>query len=170
MKKSITFSLPAEAVQGASEAILLGDFNNWNPEYAPRLERQEDGSYTVVTELEAGRTYHYRFLLNNGNWVNDYSAQHYENVPGFYIDNCVINVPEATEVEHKATQPVSTVKPADTNAPATPAVKKATKKAPAKDEAPAAKKAKSADAKTTPVTKADKAVKTTKKSASKAKK
>lgn len=170
MTKSITFSLPAEAIQGASEAILLGDFNNWNPEYAPRLERQEDGSYTVVTELEAGRTYHYRFLLNNGNWVNDYSAQHYENVPGFYIDNCVINVPEATEVETKATQPLATVKSADTKASAKPAAKKTTEKAPAKDEAPVAKKTKSAEAKTTSVTKADKVAKATKKAAPKAKK
>ncbi|MEO6135596.1 MAG: isoamylase early set domain-containing protein [Ginsengibacter sp.] len=170
MTKRITFSLPAEAVQGASEVKLLGDFNNWNPENAPRLERQADGSYKAVTELEAGRTYHYRFLLDNGNWVNDYSAQQYENVPGFYIDNCVINVPEATEVKHKAAQPVSTVKAIEKATSTTPVAKKATKKAPAKDDALVAKKAKSVEAKSTAVTKADKPAKAAKKAAPKAKK
>ena len=159
MTKSITFSLPAEAVQGASEVKLLGDFNNWNPENAPRLERQADGTYKAAAELEAGKTYHYRFLLDNGNWVNDYSAQHYEYVPGFYIDNCVISVPEESEV--KATETATS---------ATPVAKKSTKRSPAKDGEPKAKKAKSAEAKTTPVTKADKPAKASKKADPKAKK
>ena len=30
MTTKIAFTLPAEAVEGASEVILLGDFNNWN--------------------------------------------------------------------------------------------------------------------------------------------
>lgn len=93
MTKNITFSLPAEAVEGASEAILLGDFNNWNPQKAPKLEKQPDGSYKAVAQLEEGKTYHYRFLLDNGKWVNDYHAQKYEYVPGLYVDNCVITIP-----------------------------------------------------------------------------
>ncbi len=101
MTKNITFSLPAEAVEGASEAILLGDFNNWNPEKAPKLEQQADGSYMAVAQLEEGKTYHYRFLLDNGKWVNDYHAQKYEAAPGLYVDNCVITVPRSAQENKK---------------------------------------------------------------------
>ncbi|MGN6195712.1 MAG: isoamylase early set domain-containing protein [Ginsengibacter sp.] len=101
MTKSITFSLPAEALQGATEVFLLGDFNNWNPENAPKLEKQQDGSYKTAAELEEGKTYQYRFLLNDGRWVNDYHAQKYVPVEGLYVDNCVITVPESKTEENK---------------------------------------------------------------------
>ena len=101
MTKDITFSLPAEAMQGASEAVILGDFNNWNPEHAPKLIKQEDGSFSVAVPLEEGETYRYRFLLDNEIWVNDYNAQSYEPVPGFNIDNCVITVAESTIEENR---------------------------------------------------------------------
>jgi len=104
MTKSITFTLPAEAIEGASEAILLGDFNDWNPEKAQKLERQPDGSFAAVAHLEVGRTYHYRFLLNDGRWVNDYNAQSYQNAPGLYVDNCVITISESGEEENKKEQ------------------------------------------------------------------
>jgi len=101
MTKNVTFSLPAEALQGATEAFLLGDFNNWNPENAPKLEKQPDGSYKTAAQLEEGKTYQYRFLLNDGRWVNDYHAQKYVPVAGLYVDNCVITVPESNPEENK---------------------------------------------------------------------
>ncbi|HEU5365920.1 MAG TPA: isoamylase early set domain-containing protein [Hanamia sp.] len=161
MTKSITFSLPAEAVEGASEAILLGDFNNWNPKKAPKLQKQADGSYKTIAELEEGKTYHYRFLLDNGKWVNDYHAQKYEYVPGLYVDNCVITVPQsATEnkkeqaTELKTANPKvvkakdsateeSSEKPESTKTKAPKKAKTTTEKA----ETPKAKKTKSVDAK-----------------------
>jgi hypothetical protein len=111
MKKNITFTLPAEAVQGATEAFLLGDFNNWNPENAPKLEKQPDGSFKTAAQLEEGKTYQYRFLLNDGRWVNDYHAQNYVPVSGLYVDNCVITVPESKSPEKKS----ASAKPAPAN-------------------------------------------------------
>ena len=104
MTKNITFSLPAEALDGASEAFLLGDFNNWNPENAPKLEKQKDGSFKTSTKLEEGKTYQYRFLLNDGRWVNDYNAQSYTAVAGLHVDNCVITVPVSKTEETKKAQ------------------------------------------------------------------
>jgi len=101
MVKNITFSLPAEALEGASEAILLGDFNNWNGDNAPRLVKQDDGTFSAVVKLEAGKTYHYRFLLDNNRWVNDYNAQRYEAVAGLHIENSVITVPDSVEHENE---------------------------------------------------------------------
>ena len=104
MTTKIAFTLPAEAVEGASEVMLLGDFNNWNPEEAPKLERQSDGSFKAIAHLEEGYTYHYRFLLNDGRWVNDYNAQSYVGIPGLHIDNCVITVPVSEPKENKITK------------------------------------------------------------------
>jgi len=100
MTSKIAFTLPAEALEGASEAILLGDFNNWNPENAPKLEKQPDGSFKAFAHLEEGHTYHYRFLLDNERWVNDYNAESYVAIPGLYVDNCVITVPVSQDEQN----------------------------------------------------------------------
>lgn len=170
MTKNITFSLPAEAVEGATEAILLGDFNNWNPEKAPRLEKQADGSFNAVARLEEGKTYHYRFLLNDGRWVNDYNAQSYVSVDGFSIDNCVITVQESLTEEHITGKPVkikagnkkaSKDESAHTHAKEDikPVTAKATKKTTAKAKGAKSTKAKSAEGKAQNAEKPAKAVK-----------
>ena len=93
MKKEITFSFPAEAMQGATEIYLLGDFNNWSVEDAIKFEYAMDGFFKAVAELEEGQSYHYRFLLDNGRWVNDHNAESYVVIPELYVDNCVITIP-----------------------------------------------------------------------------
>ena len=166
MTKNITFSLPAEAMQGAVEAIILGDFNSWNPENAPKLVRQEDGTFNAVVPLETGKTYHYRFLLDNTRWVNDYHAQKYEAVPELYIDNCVITVPEENKTKKSAVSknttkeieevtPVSNIKPV---------VAKTSKKVGTKEKSSKAPASKSVKAKATEA----KAPKTAKKNKPKA--
>lgn len=162
MKKNITFTLPAEAMQGATEGFLLGNFNNWNPENAPKLEKQRDGSFQTAAQLEEGKTYQYRFLLNDGRWVNDYHAQDYVPVSGLHVDNCVITIPESKAQKNKRAVPkpapantkvvkagtAKTQSPENTESEKTITVKKATSKPKAaKAEVPKAKMAKSIDSK-----------------------
>lgn len=104
MKKEITFSYPAEAMQGATEIFLVGDFNDWNIEDAIKFEYAMDGFFKAVAELEEGQTYNYRFLLDNGRWVNDHNAQSYVVIPELYVDNCVITVPFSVIEEMNVTQ------------------------------------------------------------------
>lgn len=180
MTTQIAFTLPAEAVEGASEAMLLGDFNNWNPEQAPRLERQADGSFKTVAQLEEGQTYHYRFLLNDGRWVNDYYAQYYVCIPELYIDNCVITVPVSEAKENKiAESPKESATGkkainAETGAKAEPVKTVSTKKPATKTKAPGSdtvivKKAKAA-VKKVDSKKVEKPEKVAKKAAPKSKK
>ena len=103
MTKKITFTLPAEAVAEATEGLLLGDFNAWNIEEGIALKKQKDGSLKAVVALEPGKTYQYRFLLNDGRWVNDYNAQDYTPVSGFHVENCLITVPEVLDIAPKLT-------------------------------------------------------------------
>lgn len=70
----VVFRLPAEA--GAPRAWLAGDFNDWSTDALP-LEPQPDGSLTVETVLEPGRSYRFRYYLGDGRWDNDWAADAY---------------------------------------------------------------------------------------------
>lgn len=103
MTTKVSFRLAAEFVANASEGILLGDFNNWNPEEGVQLRKEEDGSMAAEIALTSGRSYQYRYLLNDGRWVNDFSGTTtWVEAFGNYVENSVVEVPEVEEVK-KAT-------------------------------------------------------------------
>jgi 1,4-alpha-glucan branching enzyme len=79
----VTFMLPNEIADGAATASLVGDFNGWNPE-ATRMRRLKTGEFKVTVDLEIGREYQYRYLLDDGRWTNDDDADRYvpAGVPG----------------------------------------------------------------------------------------
>jgi 1,4-alpha-glucan branching enzyme len=70
----ITFTLPAAA--GARSVALAGDFNGWSTEQ--HLFHQDGhGKWTITVDLEAGRTYAYRFWVDGARWENDWRADAY---------------------------------------------------------------------------------------------
>lgn len=75
----ITFMLPKEAVTNAETVAVLGDFNNW--QNGVSLLKQKDGSFKTAVDLEKGRSYEYRFLINGEKWENDWSAEAYAPTP-----------------------------------------------------------------------------------------
>jgi predicted flap endonuclease-1-like 5' DNA nuclease len=91
--KKVTFTLPAEIVADASHGLLLGEFNNWDKDNGFSLKKGKDGSMKATLELEAGKRYEYRYLLDGGRWENDPSANDYAQVHGLDIYNCVVTVP-----------------------------------------------------------------------------
>ena len=93
MKTKIEFILSAEIVANATDGLLLGDFNAWNEENGIPLKKKKDGSFKATLELEAGQTYEYRYLLNDGHWVNDDRANSSAYAHGYQVENCVITVP-----------------------------------------------------------------------------
>ena len=102
--KKVTFILPADIVSDASNGLLLGEFNNWEKKSGFSLKKGKDGSMKAIVELEAGRSYEYRYLLDGGRWENDQTAEQYAMVQGFDIVNCVITVPvEETLIVEKPT-------------------------------------------------------------------
>ena len=129
MTTKVTFKLPAEFVDNASEGILLGEFNNWNHAEAVQLEKKEDGSMYAEIALTAGKSYQYRYLLNDGRWVNDNSSTTHTEVYGSTVQNCIIEVP-AVEKKKVAPKKVAVSKPAVslTKAPAEVVAKKVTAK------------------------------------------
>ena len=82
----VTFHMPAAI---AAETIhLVGDFNNWDEEATP-MQRRKDGSFRVTLELEIGREYQFRYLVNSTDWHNDWEADKYAPNP-FSGDNSVV--------------------------------------------------------------------------------
>jgi predicted flap endonuclease-1-like 5' DNA nuclease len=116
MEKKVTFSLSAEIVGEATSATLLGEFNNWDANNGITLKKQKDGSLKATASLEAGRSYQYRYLLNDGRWVNDERAENYVHANGFAVENCVITVTGEAEAEKpkKQKKAVAKAEKADT--------------------------------------------------------
>ena len=102
MTTKVTFKLPSEFVANASDGVLVGEFNNWNPAEGVQLQKKEDGSMFAEVALVAGKSYQYRYLLNDGRWVNDNSNTTLSDVYGQPVENCVVEVPV---VEKKAAAP-----------------------------------------------------------------
>lgn len=87
----VTFVLPNEIAADAREASLVGDFNGWDPR-ATRMRKLKSGEFKVTVDLEVGREYQYRYLLDDRRWTNDGHADRY--VPAGVADaeNCVVVV------------------------------------------------------------------------------
>jgi len=74
----VRFKLSKEQVNNARKVNLVGDFNQWN-ESETELKPLKDGSFNHTIELESGREYQFRYLLDSGIWMNDEEADHYVN-------------------------------------------------------------------------------------------
>ena len=85
----VTFTLPKEAVQTANTVALVGEFNNWNIVDGVELKKQKDGSFSTTIELEAGKEYQYRFLINGEVWENAWNAPKYVET-SFGVYNSVV--------------------------------------------------------------------------------
>ena len=82
----VAFAMPP--IEGCQTMHLVGDFNNWS-ETATPMEPQADGSWQAKLDLENNRHYHYRYLVNAGEWHNDWAADEYAPNP-FGGDNSVV--------------------------------------------------------------------------------
>jgi hypothetical protein len=71
-----TFMLPGEAAPRARTVTIVGDFNDWNRDVTP-LKKLESGDFAVTVELDAGKEYRFRYLIDGQRWENDWHADRY---------------------------------------------------------------------------------------------
>ncbi len=88
-KCTVTFTVSAEAAQGAKKINIAGDFNSWSSTDTP-LTKGKDGSFSVTLELDAGKEYQYRYLMDGKRWENDWKADKYIPAPFSNADNSVV--------------------------------------------------------------------------------
>lgn len=84
----VIFSLPLEAAKEAKEVKILGDFNQWDPGNGIPMELKNE-EYSATVELEPGREYQFRYLVDNQTWINDLEADKYVLTP-FGVENSVV--------------------------------------------------------------------------------
>lgn len=73
----VNFKVSKEQAAGAAKVNLVGDFNNWN-ETSDAMNELKDGSFSFNLDLETGRNYRFRYLIDGTNWINDEAADGYE--------------------------------------------------------------------------------------------
>lgn len=86
----VSFRLPAAIVGAGTAVALAGEFNNWNPG-ADKMKRLKNGDFTLTKELDTGREYRFRYLIDEDRWENDLSADRYVPNP-FGTDDSVVSV------------------------------------------------------------------------------
>ncbi|MCB0580808.1 MAG: isoamylase early set domain-containing protein [Phaeodactylibacter sp.] len=84
-----TFTLPVEAAPAAKTVEVVGDFNDWNTEQAITMKKQKD-VFKAVVELESGKEYQFRYLIDGQAWENDWEADAYVSTP-YGVDNSVVS-------------------------------------------------------------------------------
>lgn len=85
----VTFSVSPEAAQGAKTVTIAGDFNSWSSTQ-DALKKKKDGSFSIEIELEKGKEYQFRYLLDGKHWENDWAADKYIPAPFSHTDNSVV--------------------------------------------------------------------------------
>ncbi len=88
-KCKVTFTVEAEAAHGAETITIAGDFNSWSSISNP-LKKKKDGSFSIEIELERGKEYQFRYLLDGKHWENDWAADKYIPAPFSHTDNSVV--------------------------------------------------------------------------------
>jgi hypothetical protein len=67
---AVTFTFPDWVI--ADTVALCGEFNDWSEEQHP-LTHVDGGCWETVVELDANRSYRYRFIIDGDRWRNDWA-------------------------------------------------------------------------------------------------
>jgi 1,4-alpha-glucan branching enzyme len=93
-KVIVTFEIPGTI--WAERINLVGSFNDWDQHSLP-FQLNRDGNWEIELELEAGREYHFRYLLDGEHWRDDWHADGHATNPYSGYDSVIIaEVPPET--------------------------------------------------------------------------
>ncbi len=85
----VSFRLDAGDASGAGMVQLLGDFNNWDQSAEP-MTKLKSNDFTATLELETGKEYQFRYLIDGEAWKNDDQPDSFV-ANGFGEENSVIS-------------------------------------------------------------------------------
>jgi 1,4-alpha-glucan branching enzyme len=85
----VKFSLSGDQYNSASSILLVGSFNNWQIGETPL--KKTKGAWSVSIDLETGKEYQFRYLIDGNSWENDPEADAF--VPsGLGSENSVLGL------------------------------------------------------------------------------
>jgi len=86
----VTFKLPNNMAHSTKQACIVGEFNNWDPNSLP-MKKQKNGEFTTSLNLEKGKTYQFKYLIDHKEWINDLDADSYA-INEFQGENSVVTI------------------------------------------------------------------------------
>lgn len=107
----VKFSLPREVAPGAREVRILGEFNNWDWKKGTSMSISKD-KFVGEIELPTGRSYEFRYCIDNSAWENDWAADGYVPTHIEGVANSVVDV--AQNKRTRPTKPATKTKAAKT--------------------------------------------------------
>ncbi len=87
----VTFRLSKKQAKSAKTVHLVGEFNRWNVSSTP-MRKLRKGAFHAVIDLEKGREYQFRYLLDGTEWINESNADRYVPTPYEDASNSVVVV------------------------------------------------------------------------------
>jgi 1,4-alpha-glucan branching enzyme len=84
-----TFRIPEETGNSAKIAHIVGEFNNWTFFSTP-MKKLKSGAFTTTLDLEPGKEYQFRYLLDQKIWENERDADKSVSSPYGDSENSVI--------------------------------------------------------------------------------
>lgn len=86
-KMLVTFELPSSI--WAEKVHLVGDFNAWS-QTSHRMRQERDGAWRITLELDTGKEFRFRYLIDGSDWQNDSSADKHTRNPYGGVDSIVV--------------------------------------------------------------------------------
>ena len=87
----VTFKLSKDQVNGAESVNIVGDFNEWD-KTASAMKALKNGGFSATMDLDQGKEYQFRYLLDGQNWMNDEEADKMAATPFNDAQNSVIEL------------------------------------------------------------------------------
>ncbi|RBP79443.1 glycoside hydrolase [Marinomonas rhizomae] len=87
----VKFTLPADIIGDAKSVAVVGDFNNWDCKANP-MKKQKSGVFASTLNLDIKKSYQFRYVLDDTEWLNDEMADAYVPSPISYDTNGVISL------------------------------------------------------------------------------
>jgi 1,4-alpha-glucan branching enzyme len=94
-KVHVTFQIAGSV--WAERIHLVGDFNDWNRESLP-FRHTRDENWQIDLDLDRGREYRFRYLIDGHRWGNDWHAdRHVQRTDGSSDSVIVAELPSQTQ-------------------------------------------------------------------------
>jgi len=71
----VTFSYN-EKVNSIENIRIPGDFNNWDTN-CEQMKKIKTGGFSQTINLDSGKAYQFKYLINDSDWVNDTEADQF---------------------------------------------------------------------------------------------
>lgn len=87
----VTFSIGPEGADQAENVELVGEFSDWTKSPIS-MKKLKNGTFKTTIDLETGKDYQFRYVIDGAKWENDWEADSYVPNNVTYDENSVVSL------------------------------------------------------------------------------